>query len=202
VPESAEETYARVVGLVGEHGRLPTPPVEEWDVFPWAGDVTTKVLRPPVAEEPPRSGAPGGEPCWRCEHGTQNAIWADHNWLVTSKPEPGGLPLILFVESRAHLDLMDLDDDLAGEWGRLCNTLHRVMSNLPNVGRVHVCKWGDGSYHFHTWFIARPARFAQIVGSAAVEWDEILPPVPREIWEADRREVARKLATHGGEALV
>jgi hypothetical protein len=202
MPESAEEIYARVVAMVGKDGRLPTPHVEEWEVFPWEGDIQVRALRPPIAEEPPRMGAPGGEPCWRCGHETENAIWRNDNWLVTSTAEPSGLPLVLFLESRVHMDFMDMDDEVASEWGRLCNTLHRVMSYLTNVGNVHVCKWGDGSYHLHTWFMARPERLPQVRGSAAADWDEILPPVPEEIWRADLHEVARKLATHDGEALA
>ena len=37
MPESPEELYARVVAQVGEGGRLPIPPVEEWDMFPCHG---------------------------------------------------------------------------------------------------------------------------------------------------------------------
>ena len=49
MPESAEEVYARVVAQVGEGGRLPMPPVGEWDMFPWeviAGELVPKVLEP------------------------------------------------------------------------------------------------------------------------------------------------------------
>jgi hypothetical protein len=54
----------------------------------------------------------------------------------------------------------------------------------------------------HVVFIARTARLAGIKGSMAIEWDEMLPPVPEEVWRADLREVARKMATHDGVALV
>lgn len=36
----------------------------------------------------------------------------------------------------------------------------------------------------------------------AVEWNEMLPPGPRDVWEADIQSVAAKLATHDGRALV
>jgi len=65
-----------------------------------------------------------------------------------------------------------------------------------------VCKWGDGGSHMHVWFIARTARLTTILGSPAIEWDEMLPPVPEDIWRADLHEVARKMATHDGKALV
>ena len=67
---------------------------------------------------------------------------------------------------------------------------------------MHVNRWGDGSEHLHVWFLARPERLPGILGSLAVEWDEMLPPVPEDVWRADIKEVARKLATHDGKALV
>lgn len=204
MPESAEEVYARVVALVGEEGRLPTPPVAEWETFPWEaqdGEIRTRRLRPPVDAEEPRNGE-GDQPCWRCQDDDPFDIWRNRRWTVTSTKKPTGLPLVVFLQSREHMDFHDMDDDLASEFGRLTNTLHRIMQNLPNVGRVHIGKWGDGSQHLHVWFMARFARIPQLRGSFAAEWDEILPPVPEEIWRADLHEVARKLATHDGEALV
>lgn len=76
------------------------------------------------------------------------------------------------------------------------------MGQLPHVGRVHACRWGDGGAHCHLWFIARPARMPGIRGSLAVEWDAMLPPPPEEIWRADLKAVADRLAHHDGRALV
>ena len=201
MPETAEEVYARVVAAVGEDGRLPLSPSTEWDIFPWEGELVTKVLRPPVEAEEPRHGE-GGRPCW-CESGEpQNAIWRNERWVVTSQEKPGGLPLMLVLQPREHLDLGDLDDDLASELGRVTSWLHRIMANLPNIGRVHVCKWGDGGAHLHVVFLARTARLPQVLGSMAIEWDDMLPPVPEDVWRADLSHVAARLATHDGQALV
>ena len=60
-----------------------------------------------------------------------------------------------------------------------------IVTALPDIGRVHVCRWGDGSAHFHMWFMARPARLPQLVGSFAAIWDDILPPLPEEIWSTN-----------------
>ena len=65
---------------------------------------------------------------------------------------------------------------------------------------MHVNRWGDGSSHFHVWFFARPGGFAQIKGSYAVEWDDILPPVDEDVRRADLHAVAAKLANWGGHA--
>jgi diadenosine tetraphosphate (Ap4A) HIT family hydrolase len=201
MPETAEEVYARVVAQVGEGGRLPMPPTHEWDIFPWEGEMVPKVLKPPVEAEEPRWGE-GDKPC-SCESDEpHNAIWRNDRWVVTSTEKPSGLPLILTLSPIEHLDFSDLDDDLAAEYGKVSNWLHRIMAGLTNIGRVHVCKWGDGGSHMHVWFIARTARLTTVLGSPAIEWDEMLPPVPEDIWRADLREVARKMATHDGKALV
>lgn len=205
MPESPEDLYARIVAQVGEEGRLPMSPVVEWDVFPWEvvdGELVPKVVPPPLETEVPRSGDPGGTPCGTCaDSGADTRIWENERW--TLRPfHRGGLPLVLFLEPREHLDLTDLDDELAAEYGRLSVWLCRIMSNLPHVGRVHVFRVGDGGAHLHVWFVARPERMAGILGSLAMEWDEMLPPPPEEIWRDDLRAVAERLATHDGVSLV
>ncbi len=201
MPESAEQVYARVVALVGEDGRLPGPPVQTWETFPWDGVTGPRRVRPPVAEEPARSGV-DGVGCWRCENPDTGVIWRNERWLVSTTAEPTGLPLVLFLMSREHLDFTDMDDDLASEYGRLCVRLARIVSRMPNVGRVHVNRWGDGSEHLHAWFMARTARLPQVVGSYAAEWDSILPPVPEDVWRADLAYVAEHLAVHDGHPMV
>lgn len=205
MPESAEQVYARVVAAVGEQGRLPMPPVGEWDVFPWEvvdGELRPRVLKPP-GEEPPRWGEVPDKACSAClETRPELRIWENDRWFVTRSEQPGGLPLLLWLHPVEHLDLPDLDDEMAGEFGRISTWLGRIMSNLDHIGRVHVCRWGDGGSHLHWWFIARTARLPQILGSMAVEWEEMLPAVPEEIWRGDYEAVARRLANHDGRALV
>jgi hypothetical protein len=41
--------------------------------------------------------------------------------------------------------------------------------------------------------MARPARVPQLIGSFAAVWDEILPPVPEDIWQANIAAVAAAL---------
>jgi hypothetical protein len=204
MPESPEDLYARVVAQVGEAGRLPMSPVVDWDVFPWEvvdGALVPKVLRPPLAEEPPRAGDPGGDPCPTCADDGATRIWENERWTVKPMAR-AGLPLILMLEPREHLDYTDLDDDLAAEYGRLSVWLTRIMSRLPHVGRVHVFRVGDGVAHLHLWHVARPARMAGIKGSMAIEWDEMLPPPPEDVWRADLRVVAEHLATHDGRVVA
>ena len=63
-------------------------------------------------------------------------------------------------------------------------------------------KVGDGAVHLHVWVMARTARMTHVLGSPTIEWDEILPPVPEEIWREDLRTVAAELAATSGRALV
>ena len=80
--------------------------------------------------------------------------------------------------------------------------VERAVRSVGEIGRVHVCRWGDGSYHLHWWFIARPARLPQLIGSFAAIWDDVLPPLPHEIWRENLATVARALAADGGDARV
>src|SRR5262245_15640756 len=122
MPESAEEVYARVVAAVGEDGRLPMPPVHEWDMFPWEvvdGRLQPKVVQAPADEEP-RWGESDAKPCGSClDEDDDLAVWENERWVVTRGEKPGGLPLMLFLRSKEHMDFPDMDDELASEYGRI-----------------------------------------------------------------------------------
>ncbi len=120
--------------------------------------------------------------------------------MLTHQGAPSGLPLVLILHTREHQDFGELDDDLASEMGRITNRLVRVIEHLPHIGRVHVNRWGDGGAHFHLWFFARTKRVTGVLGSTALEWDDILPPGPEDVWRADLHAVATKLANWGGDA--
>lgn len=203
--ESAEELYARISAAVGEDGRVPMPPVHEWDTFPWEmvdGRLVPKVVRPPLPAEQPREGA-GGTDCRLCEGGGDGVrIWESWNFHVMRPAVPSGFPLVLWLNANEHYDFHEMGDEQAAEFGQLSVWLTRIMSHLRGVGRVHVNRWGDGSEHMHVWFMARPERIPGVLGSMALEWDSMLPPVPEDLWLADARTVATKLAYHGGRSLV
>lgn len=202
--ESAEELYARVVAAVGEGGRVPMSPVQEWGgYFPWEvvdGELVPKVLQPPADEEPRHGEDPATCNCQDWDR--SRWIWENDRWFLSRGDKPTGLPLVLWLHPKEHYDIADLPDDLAAEQGRLSTWLARIIEHLDNVGRVHVCRFGDGGAHLHWWFIARPARLPNIIGSMSVEWDEMLPPGPEEVWREDWTTVAHKLANHDGRSLV
>ena len=187
MPETPEELYERV------KDSLRMPPVQEWDTFPFDGEMSPRTLRPPLSKEVPRTGA-GGVDCFNCKAPDSDYLWTGERWRVRAFEKPSGLPLILLLEPRAHYgDPGDLEDDMAKELGLMQAHIERAMRALGNIGRVHVCRWGDGNEHLHWWFIARPARIAQLIGSFATIWDDVLPPVPEEIWRADLDAVRREL---------
>ena len=203
--ESAEVVHARILAAVGEDGRLPMTPSVSWDIFPWesvGGAVVPQVL-PPPSDEPGRSGEDPDRPCGACEgFDPERVTWEDERWVLTHGGAPSGLPLVLTLHPREHLDLGDLDDDQASELGRITNRLTRVMEHLQHVGRVHVNRWGDGGSHLHVGFFARTARLTNVLGSPAMEWDDIIPPGDEQVWRADLTTVATKLANWGGTARV
>ncbi len=73
--------------------------------------------------------------------------------------------------------------------------VQRAVTSIGDIGNVHVCRWGDGSEHFHVWFMARPARLPQLVGSFAAIWDDVLPPLPDDVWQANLDVIRTALAT-------
>jgi diadenosine tetraphosphate (Ap4A) HIT family hydrolase len=187
MPETPEQLYARVKDA------LTMPPVEEWDTFPFDGEMRPRPLRPPEEVERPRHGE-GGVDCGRCAARDDEYLWTNEHWRLWTFDRPTGLPLIVLLESRDHYgEPGDLPENLAAELGVLLCRIEREIRALGNIGRVHVCRWGDGGEHLHWWFMARPARIPQLIGSFAAVWDDVLPPVPEEIRRADLEKLAAAL---------
>jgi hypothetical protein len=79
--------------------------------------------------------------------------------------------------------------------------LAAAVESLPSVARCHVSRWGDGGAHAHLWFMGRPARHPQVMGSVAILWEDLLPSLPDEVRDANVAHVVRALtASHGGAA--
>jgi hypothetical protein len=41
--------------------------------------------------------------------------------------------------------------------------------------------------------MARPARLPQLIGSFAAIWDDVLPPVPEELWRSNQQQILERL---------
>jgi len=166
------------------------PPVQDWETFPFDGEIRPRRLQPPVEEETPRHGH-GGVECVRCVRSDDEYLWTSQRWRLWAFDSPTGLPVVVLLEPREHFaEPGDLPDELAAELGVLLARIERAIRAVGEIGRVHVCRWGDGSEHLHWWFMARPARMPQLLGSFAAIWDDILPPLPEDVWRANLATVA------------
>ena len=177
--------------------RLPMPELHQ-ELFPFEGDIRVKVLDPLTVPEPPRNGEEGGRPCWACTHPDEGVIWRNERWHVRCPERPGGLPVVVVLQPNAHHDLDDLPADLAAELGVMIQRVARAIGTLNGIARVHFNRWGDGSEHFHVWFLPRPAGMRQLRGACIALWDDILPPVPEAEWRANLDQVA--VALRAGES--
>ena len=179
----------------------PLPPFTAWPSFPFEGDMRVKKLAQPVDVEPARKGEDAGE-CASCQAPDDAYIWVSERWRVRAMDRPTGLPMVLILEARSHLDLGDLPNLLAAELGVMTVRLERAIRSLDGVARVHVNRWGDSSAHLHMWFLARPKGQLQLRGTFLSLWDGILPPVPEAQWRENLAMVAAWLEQFGGTALA
>jgi hypothetical protein len=186
VPESAAQIYSRAVHA------LRTPPVEEWDSWPFEGEIRPKTLRLP--EPDPVIRGTGGVDCPACDRPDSEYLWTDENWRLWALPEPSGLPVIVLLEPRGHYPgPADLPEDLAREQGVMLGRVERAILSVGEIGMVHVGRWGEGLAHLHWWFMGRPAGMGQLRSSFAAIWDDVLPPTPRDVWEDNLRRVVDAL---------
>ena len=187
VPETPEELYER------SKDALRRPAVEEWETWPFEGELRQRALLPPDAAEPPRHGK-GGVECWACDTADSEFIWTDELWRLSSTPEPPGLPVVVVLLPRTHYaDPGELPDEVAAELGVMLSRVERAVRSVGEIGRVHVCRWGDGSEHLHWWFLARPARLPQLKTNLVAIWDDVLPPLPEDLWRENLAAVAKAL---------
>ncbi|WP_239312892.1 hypothetical protein [Plantactinospora mayteni] len=183
------------------HTPPAVPDFTRWPSFPFEGEFRVKQLDEPVAVEPLRKGEGSGE-CHSCNAPDDAYIWVSERWRVRAMDRPTGLPMVLILESRSHLDLGDLPNLLAAELGVMTVRLERAVRSLDGVARVHVNRWGDGAAHLHLWFLARPYGRLQLRGTFLSLWDDILPPIPESQWRENLALVAAWLAEFGGRPLA
>jgi hypothetical protein len=177
----------------------PLPEFTRWPTFPFTGQLVVRPVDDPVDVEPPRQGE-DPTTCIACQAGDDAYIWVSDRWRVRALDRPTGLPMVLILESRSHLDLGDLPNLLAAELGVMTVRLERAIRSLEGVARVHVNRWGDGSAHLHLWFLARPYGRLQLRGTFLSLWDDILPAIPEDRWRENLAMVAAWLAEFGGRA--
>jgi hypothetical protein len=182
-----------------EEPPLPDFTVEE--TFPFVGALRVRPLDDAVETESPRPGE-NPDDCGTCESPDEVYIWVSDRWRVRAPDRPTGLPVVLILESRSHLDLGDLPNLLAAELGVMTVRLERAVRSLDGVARVHVHHWADGAAHLQVWFLARPFGRQQLRGTFLALWNEVLPAIPIEQWLQNLAMVAAWLADFGGRAVA
>jgi hypothetical protein len=188
------------------HSRLPygermsAEPLLGGPFFPFEGDLQVVPLAEPVLPEPPRRGEEGGEECPKCADPDRFAIWRDGQWQLKTFAA-GGLPFVAILEPHEHYRLDNLPPELTATLGPLIQRVANAIRRIDSVGRTHFSRWGDGSEHFHLWFLARPVGMMQLRGAMIAAWDDMLPKIPDEELVANARLVAAALAEDGGEAV-
>ena len=193
--------------LSAYHSRLPygervsPEPLLGGPFFPFEGDLQVVPLQQPIVPEPPRNGEPGGEECFRCARPDDHVIWRDEHWDVRTGFEPIGLPMMAGLAPREHFTLHTLTPEVVASMGAVIQRLALAIGRVKGVARTHINRWGDGSEHFHLWFLARPLGMMQLRGAMIAAWNDMLPPIPDEEFAANMRTVAAAMAEDSGEAV-
>jgi diadenosine tetraphosphate (Ap4A) HIT family hydrolase len=190
MPETPEQLHARA-----SHA-LRTPPVQEWDTWPFQGEVRPKSLAP-LTPEPTINGE-GGVDCRACTRPDSEYLWTNARWRLTSVDEPGGLPVIVLLEPREHFaGPANLPEGLAREQGQMLGRVERAVLAVDGIARVHIGRWGEGAEHLHWWFLGRPRGFGQLRSSFAEIWDEVLPATTVDTWQENLAQVVQALSADG-----
>lgn len=178
----------------------PRTDYRAWGVFPYAADseLGLRPLEPPLPEDAPRTGEPGGADCGACARPDETYLWTDEHWRLTAVSERGASPAVVILEPRVHTDLADLPRERAVELGPMIQRVERAVVGIGGVGRVHMSRWGDGAAHLHLWFMARPLGVPQLRGTFMALWDDLLPAIGEEQWRGNLASIAASMASEGG----
>ena len=203
MPESSQQWFDRVSAAIERAGFVDSD-WREWSCWPFEGELRPKPLQPP-AEETPRKGV-GGADCFICERVSAGdrsyLVWADQHAVLGAPAEPRALPFAAFLMPRGHADLAALPLDVAARMGELLTLVERAATDVLDIPRVQVARWGDGQEHLHWWLYARPTGMLQLRGTFLSHWDDILPPRPADVLRGDLDLVAARLVElTGGEAF-
>jgi hypothetical protein len=159
-------------------------------LFPFAigsaGNFVVKPMAIPMNAELTRDGE-DGKPCHSC-NAPDRVLWTNGRWKICAL-SPTINPVGVFLETVEHVDFGHLDEAMAAEFGVLTWKLERAIGSLESVGRVHIHRWGDGSSHFHVWFVGRPARQLELYGWGNVLWPQLLEPLPTDELAANHEQV-------------
>jgi hypothetical protein len=206
MPVMNDSSTPTPAGISDYHARLPygqrvsAEPVLGGPFFPFDGDLRVVPLDNPVIPEPPRNGEPGGDPCFRCANPDAHVIWRDERWNVRAGFASMSLPMVAALAPNEHVTMHTMPMEVAASLGPVIQRVAVAIGRIPGVGRTHFSRWGDGSEHFHMWFLARPLGMMQMRGAMLAIWDDLLPPLPDKELATNLATVGSALAEGGGEA--
>lgn len=199
--QSAREWYDDTRARIAATG-YRSAPWTDWATWPFDGDLAQRELRPP-GDERRRGGSQGA--CFICTaaagDGGDYVLWRDGVAMLGQPRDDVALPFVAFLMPRRHADLSDLEPHEAGRMGELMPLLERAVTDVLDVPRLQLMRWGDGEEHLHWWALARPTGVDQLRGSFTPLWDDLLPPRPRAESRADLEAVARRLVELAGGQL-
>jgi diadenosine tetraphosphate (Ap4A) HIT family hydrolase len=155
-----------------------------------------------VIPEPPRNGEPGGEPCGLCAwfageyRSDSEPLWSDDDWVLC-RATGVTIPGVVWLASREHHDsFADMPERAAATYATVAGRIERAILGLGDIARVHVYRWGDGSAHFHVWFLPRPLGMLEARREMLPLWSDLMPEAPKEA-VADAEERIRKALESG-----
>lgn len=199
MPETSQEWFARVSAEIDRGGYLESD-WGRWSSWPFEGELTPKPLQAP-ADEPQRGGLDGND-CFVCDKvaaaDRSYIFWQDEHAILGVPAEPRALPFAAFLMPRAHADLADLPLATAARMGELLTLIEKAATDVLDIPRIQVARWGDGGEHLHWWLFARPTGMLQLRGTFLSHWDDILPPRRLEDLRADLDLVAARLVELAG----
>jgi hypothetical protein len=202
-PPTAQEWYDDTGARISATGYRPAS-WTDWPTWPFTGDLSQRDLEPPVAER--RRGGEGGADCFICEAaaadesaGTSDyLVWHDDLLMLGQPREDTSLPFKAFLMPRRHADLSNLEPREAARIGEVMVHLERAVTDVLDVPRLLLQRWGDGQEHLHWWAMARPTGAAQLRGAFVSLWDDLLPARPRPESRRDLEAVALRLVELAG----
>jgi diadenosine tetraphosphate (Ap4A) HIT family hydrolase len=151
--------------------------------FPFEGAISVKALQDRVVPEPARAGHAAAD-CAVCARPESDYIWANADWALRpdrDTPFPG----VALLLTRGHYDsYADLPESLLGQIGAMTARVEKAVLSIGDVAGVHVCRWGDGSAHFHQWFLPRPLGAPQLRGSMLPMRMDLLTVLPADAIDA------------------
>lgn len=200
MPQSSQEWYAETRRRIDADG-YRSAEWSTWGTWPFDGELGPQRELAPPGDEQDRHGANGVD-CFMCAAVATDdpgyGLWRDDVAMIGEPQDAVSIPFTAFLMPQRHADLSDLERREAARMGELMVLLERAVTDVLDVPRVQILRWGDGQEHLHWRVLGRPTGTAQLRGSFLSSWDEVLPARPRADSRADLEAVMRRLVELAG----